>query len=207
MPIQGLEDFEYKEKIELIDLPGIRREITVEKVDLTKLIDMCDGLILPGGYRIYNFYKYIINYALENNMPIFGTCLGMQILALMDNNSNCLLEDTTGFHKQKNVEYVHDVNVEDNTILKEILNCNRIKVNSVHKFYVKEVNNFKVSAYSEDGLIEAIELPGKRFVVGVQWHPEKMISYDENANKILDFFLEECENYRKDANNNVKLAI
>ena len=70
-----------------------------EKSIYKEMIDMCDGLILPGGYRIYNYYKYIINYALEKNMPIFGTCLGMQILALMDNNSNC----QQLYHKQKHI--------------------------------------------------------------------------------------------------------
>ena len=47
--------------------------------------------------------------------------------------------------------------------------------------------------YGSDGLIEAIELPEKDFVIGVQWHPEKMVKYDVYANKIIDGFIEKCK--------------
>jgi putative glutamine amidotransferase len=61
-------------------------------------------------------------------------------------------------------------------------------------YHVTYINNFIVSAYSPDGLIEAIELPDKDFVLGVQWHPEKMVKYDVYANKIIDGFIEKCKN-------------
>ena len=72
-----------------------------------------------------------------------------------------------------------------------------ILVNSKHRYHVTETNKFKVSAYSEDGLIEAIEMPNKKFVLGVQWHPEKMYYYDENADKIFKRFVKEVNNYSK----------
>ena len=78
-----------------------------------------------------------------------------------------------------------------NTLLSKIINQDIIDVNSQHRYHITKVNNFKVSAYSEDGLIEAIELPNKKFVMGVQWHPEKMIKYDEYANKIFEKFISE----------------
>ena len=62
IPIQGLEDFEYKERIELIDLPGIRREVNDIKIDLKLLITMCDGFI-------FNFNS--LNIDDENSQYIF----------------------------------------------------------------------------------------------------------------------------------------
>ena len=62
IPIQGLEDFEYKERIELIDLPGIRREVNELKMDLKLLITMCDGFI-------FNFNS--LNIDDENSQYIF----------------------------------------------------------------------------------------------------------------------------------------
>lgn len=43
-------------------------------------------------------------------------------------------------------------------------------------------------AYSEDGIIEAIEDKTKRFFIGVQWHPESLIN-DEYSNKLFDYFI------------------
>ena len=58
-------------------------------------------------------------------------------------------------------------------------------VNSFHHQAIKDLaNGFQVMAYSEDGLIEAIE---KKNVMSVQWHPEKV--NDDNQDKILQMFL------------------
>lgn len=169
-------------------------ELTEDEIDMyRKMVDMCDGIIIPGGYRMYNFQSFIINYAIEKDIPVLGTCLGMQILANMDNMENVLKEDETGKHKQRGVDYVHNINIVPNTLLSEIIKEKEIAVNSVHKYYVSKTKNLIVSAYSDDGLIEAVEMPNKRFVVGVQWHPEKMFRYDLNANKLLDKFIDECK--------------
>lgn len=177
-------------------------ELTEEEINLYKeMVDMCDGIIIPGGYRMYNFQNFIINYAIEKDIPILGTCLGMQILANMDNMESSLKEDETGKHRQRGIDYVHNVSIVPNTLLNEIIGEKEIPVNSVHKYYVSKVKNLIVSAYSDDGLIEAVEMPNKRFVVGVQWHPEKMFRYDMNANKLLDSFIKECKKQKYEKEN------
>ena len=168
--------------------------LTEEEKDMYReMIDMCDGIILPGGYRIYDYHKFIVSYAMEKNIPILGTCLGMQILACIDNGEYCLEKNSDESHKQRGVQYAHKVKINKDTLLNDIVNVDEMEVNSLHQYHVTHVNKFRVSAYSEDGLIEAIEAPDKDFVVGVQWHPEKMIKYDLNANKIIDRFIEECK--------------
>ena len=175
------------------DIPPLTEE---EKDIYREMIDSCDGLFIPGGNRIYEFHKFIASYAIEKNIPILGTCLGMQVLACVDNVDRCLETNPDATHKQRGVKYVHKVKVINNTLLSKILGESEIEVNSVHQQHVTHLNKFIVSAYSTDGLIEAIELPEKTFVIGVQWHPEKMTDYDENANKIIDAFISECNKNR-----------
>ncbi|MFV0249898.1 MAG: gamma-glutamyl-gamma-aminobutyrate hydrolase family protein [Bacilli bacterium] len=105
----------------------------------------------------------------------------------------CLeLNENKKDHRQREEKYVHFVNIVKNTLLYNIIDNSLINVNSKHRYHVTKVNNFIVSAYSEDGLIEAIELKNKKFVLGVQWHPEKMLDYDEYANKLYNYFIDKC---------------
>ena len=188
------QDVEY-ESLRPKDTPKLTEE---EKNELKRLVDMCDGLLLPGGYKWYEFDEFIYNYALEKNMPILGICAGMQMMCRIDQNKNNVCKDTTVRndtaidHHQRDKEYVHNVSIIDHTILSKIIGEKEIKVNSKHNYHVSSTANLKVSAYSEDGLIEAVEYDDKDFVIGVQWHPETMLDYDENANKILDEFINKC---------------
>ncbi len=169
-------------------------ELTEKEKELYReMVDICDGIIMPGGYRMYNFDEYILKYAIEKDIPVLGICLGMQLLANIDNNEYCLETNETNInHKQPNVNYTHKINILDNTILSKIMKEKEINVNSNHRLHVPKVNKFRISAYSEDGLIEAIEMPNKRFVIGVQWHPERLIEFDSNANQLFDAFVNEC---------------
>ena len=57
----------------------------------------------------------------------------------------------------------------------------------------KDNNLFEIDALSEDNVIEAIEVPNKKYIIGVQWHPESMISYDIVSKQLLDSFIESCK--------------
>lgn len=177
--------------IKLKDIPELTEQ---EKKLYEEFVDICDGIIIPGGHRMYNFAKYIAEYAIEKDIPVLGICMGMQLLAAIDNGFDCIEKNETCInHKQRTVQYVHEVNILENTLLSNIIGIKTIKVNSKHNYHIKKPNKFMVSSYSEDGLIEAIEMPNKKFVLGVQWHPEKMIDYDEYANKIFDKFIDSCK--------------
>ena len=160
-----------------------------EKEYLRNIVDMCDGILIPGGHKWYEYDEYIYEYAYLKNMPILGICAGMQMMACMDNGralDMTIKNETILNHHQKLEKYVHNVDIIENSFLKNILKTSKIRVNSRHNYHVNKVNNLKISAISEDGLIEAIEAPNKKFILGVQWHPESMLEYDEYANKIFD---------------------
>ena len=161
---------------------------------LDAVLDKCDGFLLPGGTKWYGHDEYIVKYAYNNDKPLFGICLGMQILGVMDNRLNSGEFDTTIKnetilnHQQPGVPCVHDVEIIENTLLMDILKTNTIKVNSRHSYHVGGVVNLNIDAVSEDGLIEAVSVPDKKFILGVQWHPENTIE-DENSKKLFDYFV------------------
>lgn len=192
------QDVEY-ESVRPRDVPRMTEE---EISDLKSMVDMCDAILIPGGYKWYEFDEVIYNYALDKNMPILGICAGMQMMCRIDNNKNEVALDTTVLnetninHYQREVKYVHKVNIEENTKLFNIIGEKSINVNSKHNYHVQDVSNLKISAYSEDGLIEAVEYSDKNFVIGVQWHPETMLEYDEYANKIFDEFINKAKEYK-----------
>ena len=71
----------------------------------------------------------------------------------------------------------HDVTVAAGTLLHRITGAATLSVNSAHHQAAKTVGpGVVVDALASDGVIEGIEAPGKRFVLGVQWHPEYGVS-------------------------------
>lgn len=175
----------------------INRLTLNQKKDLMSIVDLCDGILIPGTYKLFEYDKFIYEYALEKNIPVLGICGGMQLMALASNKSdtNISLEknDTIINHFQKGKDYVHKVKIEKNTLLYKIIGKEEIKVNSRHNYHVNKFNDLTICAYSEDGLIEAVEVKNKKFVLGVEWHPESMLEYDEDANKIIEAFIRSCQ--------------
>ena len=131
---------------------------------------------MPGGTDIYDYDKYICRYAIENDIPLLGICLGMQIMA-----------NSIELNKVNHNNITHKINTIGTSIISKIVgNC---YANSRHNFHVTDIGNYKVSAYSEDGIIEAIEYPSKKFNVGVQWHPEDMIDFDVKQFNLFKEFI------------------
>ena len=76
------------------------------------------------------------------------------------------------------------------TLLYHILKKEQMGVNSYHHQAVKTLSpDFQKTAISEDGLIEGIYMPSRKFIMGVQWHPEFSYDVDENSRKIIHAFV------------------
>ena len=186
---------------------------------LINQISICNGLLLTGGIDInpllYKespqplletcndlidwFHINLARKALDLNIPILGICRGCQVINVAFGGT--LYQDITYatsspiMHKQKShlSQRCHYIYVKENSIIYDIL-ANEYVVNSAHHQSVEKIaSNFICTASSEDGIIEAIEMINKPFVVGVQWHPEMMVSYDIKALNLFKRFIESCK--------------
>lgn len=170
-----------------------------EKKEIERYLDKCDGIFIPGGNKFTPFDRYILERAIVRKIPTLGICLGMQMMSFYKENEIILEENNTYInHRQENDnELTHKVKINKNSKLFNILNKEEIMVNSFHTRHVSKNNIYNSVAYSEDGLIEAIEYPRDFFNIGLQWHPEISYSFDENSKKIIDFFIMKAEEYGK----------
>lgn len=176
------------------DVPRMTLE---EQVKLNRTLNLCDGILMPGGLKTYEYDYYIYNYAITNNIPILGICAGMQIMARANGNAQILKNDTPICHFDKENTYAHNIEIEQGSLLYEILGQSVILVNSYHNYHIESLRNFKVDAISGDGMIESISNPAADFCLGVQWHPEKLIEQDENSQKIMKYFINCSEKHSK----------
>jgi putative glutamine amidotransferase len=87
----------------------------------------------------------------------------------------------------------HEVAVEEGSVLAATLGRRRLSVNSYHHQAIREPGaGVRVVARAPDGVIEAVELPARRFVLGLQWHLELMLGDGAGAEAILARFVAEC---------------
>lgn len=155
--------------------------------DISYYLDICDGFIVPGGITWNDADIKIIKYVFKTNKPLLGICAGMQALANIDTFVDNTIKVEN--HNVPNEKYVHEISINDG-ILKNILNKDKIKVNSRHNYRVESKDYFKIDGVSNDGVIEAISFPEFKFIVGLQWHPEDMD--DDDQKKIVKCFISKC---------------
>jgi putative glutamine amidotransferase len=130
---------------------------------------------------------------LDRNKPVLGICNGMQILAAL--NGCRLSPDVRSLgpdildHDRRGA--LHPVSIQPGTVLSRILGQPEIAVNTFHREAVVSLTTSVVaSAHAEDGVIEAIEVPDKRFAIGVQWHQEAFAAQEHPGNRLFGAFVE-----------------
>lgn len=158
----------------------------VSEKHIDEISKICDGLILTGSPNNihpkyynqepikdmnYNYDEYaVVKNAVECfkklNKPILGICAGIQELnVIFGGTLNQLIPN----HKLEETEY-HKVNLDEDSFLYKVYGKTELKVNSYHRQSIKDIApNFKITAISEDGVIEGIE---DGTIIGAQWHPE-----------------------------------
>lgn len=124
--------------------------------------------------------------ALERDMPLFCICRGIQVLNVAMGGT--LYQDVADefsaeiSHRQQDNKIPkhdpgHEVTVQPDSLLARTYGQSTIAVNSFHHQSLKDVApELRVNAVAPDGTIEAVEHPGKSWVLGVQWHPEMMFA-------------------------------
>lgn len=187
---------EYSMKLSI--LPVI---IPNKYLDVIKYFEKLDinGLILSGGNNITpslydasydvndSFLERdrtemkLINYCLENDIPILGICRGMQII-------NVYFGGTLTQNIQNHVNKNHKINISK---YHEYFGESHV-VNSFHNFGIYKENlgnDIEVFAESNDGVIEGLYHKTRR-VVGMQWHPERKPTENISERFIKNFFKE-----------------
>ncbi len=180
-----------------------------------------DGLLLAGGGDIapHHFGEVrqaklssvdpprdrvellLARQAVSDDLPLLAICRGHQVLnvALGGTLYQDIVTQTPqalrhNFHPEYPYNYLgHEVRIEPGTHLADILGAGRLGVNSFHHQSAKDVaRGFRVTASAPDGVVEAIEARDKRFVIGVQWHPEELVADDPRMKHLFEAFVSEA---------------
>jgi putative glutamine amidotransferase len=182
-----------------------------------RVVDFADGVLLPGSLTDVDpkYYGtdvtphfglkgpereesdfYLLEFAFKKKLPVFGICYGHQSLnvfcggSLYQDIPHDLHSNVQHWQEEPYNHPIHSVTVESDSIVHRIFQKNEIEVNSIHHQGVKNIApTLKPTAVSPDGVIEAYEnRNGGQFLMGVQWHPERMWrEFPEQFSLFLEF--------------------
>jgi putative glutamine amidotransferase len=173
----------------------------LQQVEAEVLIDRLDGLLLSGGGDIlperYGSKPHpkvgsmdgdrdeleitLVKLAVEKHLPFLGICRGIQVINVALGGT--LYEDiaTQCERPIRHAYYpdwprdlrAHGVKAEPDSQLVQMVGKPEFEVNSLHHQGLRDIGaDLRAVAWAPDCLVEAIELPGHPFGIGVQWHPE-----------------------------------
>jgi putative glutamine amidotransferase len=118
----------------------------------------------------------LLEAALERDMPVLAICRGSQVLNVARGGDLVQhLPEVVGDEKHKHTPGTfadHDVTLEKGTRLAALLGDHAPVKSHHHQGFGRIGEGLRVAAHAEDGTIEAVEAPDRRFAFGVLWHPE-----------------------------------
>lgn len=182
---------------------------------MDKAVSMVDGLIMTGGPDISPDYygeerlpfcgetlserdkadMTLIKKAIAAGKPILGICRGLQVVNVALGGT--LYQDldsqiqTEIAHQRTDKGYAHTVQVKKNSLLFDIVGKESFKVTSRHHQAVKKpAPGLVATAFSEDGVIEALEFENAYPGLMVQWHPENLaVKHERDHQALFDWLV------------------
>jgi len=194
---------------------------------LPAMLDGIDGILLPGGIDVDpKFYDEerrpklektdesldefefgMLEYALKHDVPVLAICRGIQVVNVhfggslyQDIPSQCKNPHPVTHRYPKDSKEVpeHPIRIAKDSVMYELFGAERFVVNTHHHQAIKALApGFRATAWSDDGLIEAIEHVGKPFILGLQCHPEKVRDRDPRFNDPFKRLIQEALAVRK----------
>lgn len=187
---------------------------------LEDIVKLCDGILFSGGVDIaptrygeeaiascgkpellrdeleFSLFDKIIS----SKKPLLAICRGCQFInaafggTLYQDIPSQLPSDIHHRQLEPKFSHSHSVNIMKNSLLFDIIGCEKIKANSFHHQAIKKLGDgLEVVATSDDGIIEAVFFTGEQYIRGYQWHPERLCDIDEYHQKIFDDFVKHCK--------------
>ena len=176
----------------------------LDEDSLRVVLDRLDGVLLSGGGDIDpvlfgeephpaiseiepdrdRVELTLARWLVERNKPFLAICRGVQVLNVALGGS--LVQDIPSQvpdalqhsfdRKTTPRDYLaHPVRIDPSSQLARVMQLERAQTNSWHHQSIKQAAaDVRVTAVAPDGVIEAVEVPGRRYAIGVQWHPEWM---------------------------------
>ena len=192
-----------------------------------RTLPLLDGLLLPGSPSNIEPWRYhasgeeherdpgrdelalaLIPQALKLRLPLLAICRGMQELAVAAGGTlNPQLSSEQVRHYADTAaplaaQYApaHSVRLAADGQLAQLLDgVTSLQVNSLHQQGIRDIGpRLRIEATADDGVIEAVSLPGHPFALGVQWHPEWRYQETAASSRLFAAFINACYQYRKE---------
>lgn len=147
----------------------------------------------------------LIRLVVNHRLPFLAICRGIQVLnvALGGTLYTHLPEEYPGLDHDRPDEHrervVHWVDLDPESRLARWLGTPRLGVNSLHHQGLRTLGQgLRVVGRAEDGLVEAVEVEGHPFGIGVQWHPELLAPHDDTMARLFRLLVEAARRYRNE---------
>jgi putative glutamine amidotransferase len=161
------------------------------------------GRIDPARDRVE---MQLTRWAVEERKPLFGLCRGLQVMNvtlggslyqdLEEQYPDPIKHDYFPNYGYDRDHLAHEVTLTKGTRLRRLMELDTIPVNSMHHQGIKSLAPaLAACAVAPDGLVEAAEVPGDQFIMGVQWHPEVFEMTDPHTRHLFREFISASARY------------
>jgi putative glutamine amidotransferase len=189
--------------------------LSLSSAELQQLAQTLDAVVLPGSPAdlepsLFHAARHpktaesdadrertdfaLLGHAVTEHKPVLAICYGVQSLnvflggpLVQDIPSAIHTEIQHAWSGHEGPEPHHEVTIDAGSRLAQLAGATKARVNSSHHQSVLQPGtNLRVVAHAPDGVIEAVEWTGDaNWIVGVQWHPERMVASDELAQSLF----------------------